>query len=255
MADFGKLNFSVSFNPTSAFPLDARCYFTDYASAEAAAATAEEAGSTNTVYYYGMRLLVDDGETVTWYTIQRDNTLKQDAADGKSAYQYAVDGGYEGTEEEFATKLAELMNGTSTPGDDSDEDDDNTIQGGTSDDVAMGQASKAVLVTEQTLTDEEKAQARTNIGALSESDISETLLQRLIAQQFSKFIVIGQDEPEYGPCLWFDTNITVPIYLVLDDFTDGTVASAEVDNVLYDVLNTDNPSFADDGTVVLTISE
>ena len=27
MAEFGKLNFSVSFNPTSAFPLDARCYF------------------------------------------------------------------------------------------------------------------------------------------------------------------------------------------------------------------------------------
>lgn len=30
-------------------------------------------------------------------------------ADGKSAYQYAVDGGYTGTEEEFAAKLAEEM--------------------------------------------------------------------------------------------------------------------------------------------------
>ena len=27
MADFGKLNFAVSFNPQTAFPLDARYYF------------------------------------------------------------------------------------------------------------------------------------------------------------------------------------------------------------------------------------
>lgn len=78
MSDFGKLNFSTSFNPTSAFPLDARCYFTDLASAEAAAAQAEEVGSTNTIYHYGMRLLVDDGSTITWYTIQRDGTLLPD---------------------------------------------------------------------------------------------------------------------------------------------------------------------------------
>ena len=166
----------------------------------------------------------------------------------RGAEQHGVDY-YFLSQEEFAAKVASLVKPDSGFG------DGETVWPPVTDDPAMGQASKAVLVTEQTLTDEEKAQARTNIGALSESDISETLLQRLIAQQFSKFIVIGQDEPEYGPCLWFDTNITVPVYLVLDDFTDGTVASAEVDNVLYDVLNTDNPSFADDGTVVLTISE
>ena len=78
MSDFGKTNFSISFNPTFAFPLDARTYFTDLASAEAAAATAEEVGSTNTVYYYGMRLVVADGENVTWYTIQPDKTLRPD---------------------------------------------------------------------------------------------------------------------------------------------------------------------------------
>lgn len=78
MADFGKLNFSTSFNPTSAFPLDARCYFDSLALAKAAAATAEEAGSSNTVYHYGMKLLVDDGSTVKWYTIQRDRTLLED---------------------------------------------------------------------------------------------------------------------------------------------------------------------------------
>lgn len=78
MADFGKLNFSTSFNPTSAFPLDARCFFNSLALAKAAAATAEEVGSTNTVYHYGMKLLVDDGTTAKWYTIQRDRTLLED---------------------------------------------------------------------------------------------------------------------------------------------------------------------------------
>ena len=33
MADFGKLNFSVAFNPTTAFPLDARYYFATLAEA------------------------------------------------------------------------------------------------------------------------------------------------------------------------------------------------------------------------------
>lgn len=75
MKDFGKLNFSTAFRPTSAFPLDARCVFVDLASAEAAAATAEEIGSTNTVYHYGMQLLVSDGEGDKWYVIQRNKTL------------------------------------------------------------------------------------------------------------------------------------------------------------------------------------
>ena len=84
MADFGKLNFSVAFNPTSAFPLDARCYFNSLALAKAAAATAENAGSTNTVYYIGQKLLVDDGTTVKWYTIQPDKTLLEDGVGGGS---------------------------------------------------------------------------------------------------------------------------------------------------------------------------
>lgn len=84
MADFGKLNFSVAFNPTSAFPLDARCYFNSLALAKAAAATAENAGSTNTVYYIGQKLLVDDGTTAKWYTIQPDKTLLEEGAGGSS---------------------------------------------------------------------------------------------------------------------------------------------------------------------------
>lgn len=75
MADFGKLNFSTSFNPTSAFPLDARCYFESLAEAEAAAATAEEVGSTNTTYYFGQKILVSENETETWYMIKRPGIL------------------------------------------------------------------------------------------------------------------------------------------------------------------------------------
>ena len=51
--DFGKLEFSVSFNPTSAFPLDARSYFESLATAQIAAKTATEAGKADSAYYYG----------------------------------------------------------------------------------------------------------------------------------------------------------------------------------------------------------
>jgi hypothetical protein len=51
--DFGKGNRSIAFNPTSAFPLDARSYFESYEEAAAAALTAVEAGSADSVYYFG----------------------------------------------------------------------------------------------------------------------------------------------------------------------------------------------------------
>lgn len=69
--NFGKLNFSTSFNPTSAFPLDARYYFESYSSAAAAAATAEEAGSSNTVYFFGEQLVVVEDNKATLYLIQK----------------------------------------------------------------------------------------------------------------------------------------------------------------------------------------
>lgn len=73
--NFGKLNFSTSFNPTSAFPLDARCYFENLASAQAAAASAEAAGSSNTVYYFGETLAVLENNVATLYIIQpKDET-------------------------------------------------------------------------------------------------------------------------------------------------------------------------------------
>lgn len=72
-----KLNFAVSFNPITAFPLDARSIFGSKTAAEAAAATAENAGSTNTVYYYGMPLVVFENDVATMYTIQGNKTLKE----------------------------------------------------------------------------------------------------------------------------------------------------------------------------------
>lgn len=73
--NFGKGNRSIAFNPTSAFPLDARSYFESYSDAVAAAASAEAAGSTNTEYYYGQTLVVVENDIATFYIIQPNNTL------------------------------------------------------------------------------------------------------------------------------------------------------------------------------------
>lgn len=87
MADFGKLNFSTSFKPTSAFPLDGRSYFegdTALEDAMAAAKLAEDVGSTNTIYHYGQKLLVNQNGVYTWYEITTENTLKAEASGGVS---------------------------------------------------------------------------------------------------------------------------------------------------------------------------
>ena len=73
--DFGKNNRSVAFNPTSAFPLDARSYFESYDAAVAAAAIAEEVGSSNSVYYFGQTLAVVENEKATLYIIQPNKTI------------------------------------------------------------------------------------------------------------------------------------------------------------------------------------
>lgn len=73
--NFAKNNRSVAFNPTSAFPLDARSYFESLESAQAAAAKAEEVGSTNTIYYYGQIISVVENSIATLYIIQPNKTL------------------------------------------------------------------------------------------------------------------------------------------------------------------------------------
>ena len=88
MADFGKLNFAVSFNPQTAFPLDARYYFYSLSAAEAAAATAVEVGSSDGTYFYGENVCVVTESSADLYIIQPDKTLKAVGSavlgDGKS---------------------------------------------------------------------------------------------------------------------------------------------------------------------------
>ena len=76
MAEFGKLNFSVSFNPTSGFPIDARYYFDTLSAAQEAAAAAVEVGSSDGTYFYGMNLVVVESGVATMYVIQPNKTLK-----------------------------------------------------------------------------------------------------------------------------------------------------------------------------------
>ena len=75
--DFGKINRSAAFNPTTAFPLDARCYFESYDLAVAAAASAKPAGDTTTTYYHGLTLVVVENNIATLYVIQPDGTLAE----------------------------------------------------------------------------------------------------------------------------------------------------------------------------------
>ena len=58
--DFGKLNFAVGFNRTSAFPLDANSYFEDYNAAVEAVAGAAEVGSADSAYYIGQIIIIND---------------------------------------------------------------------------------------------------------------------------------------------------------------------------------------------------
>lgn len=89
--EFGKLDFSTSFNPTSAFPIDARCLFSSLASAEAAAATAEEPGSKNTKYYYGQKLLVVTETSAQWYKITVNKTLEPESSGGSGGVEFRTD--------------------------------------------------------------------------------------------------------------------------------------------------------------------
>lgn len=73
--DYGKLNFSVALNPTSAYPTDPRAYFESLAAAQAAAASAVEVGSSDGVYYIGHPVVVVENGTASMYVIQPDKTL------------------------------------------------------------------------------------------------------------------------------------------------------------------------------------
>lgn len=89
--NFGKGNRSVAFNPTSAFPLDARGYFESYEAAVAAAAQAKEVGSSESVYYYGQTLVVVEDGIATLYMIQPDNSLGPIVGESNEEFVLVVD--------------------------------------------------------------------------------------------------------------------------------------------------------------------
>lgn len=90
MAEFGKLNFAVAFNPQTAFPLDARSYFESYDEAVAAAKTAATAGNKNTVYYFGQTLTVVENNVASFYIIQPDGSLTAVAGQNDEPIQVPV---------------------------------------------------------------------------------------------------------------------------------------------------------------------
>ena len=74
---FGTLDFAVAFNRQTAFRLDAKSYFESLELATAAAASAQEAGSSETTYYFGQTIAVVENGKATLYVIQPDKTLKE----------------------------------------------------------------------------------------------------------------------------------------------------------------------------------
>ncbi len=88
--DFGKLNFAVGFNRTSAFPLDANSYFESYTDAVAAAAGAATVGSSDSAYYIGQLIIVNESGKFGLYQIGADKTLVK-FGQASSADALAVD--------------------------------------------------------------------------------------------------------------------------------------------------------------------
>lgn len=88
MAEFGKLNFAVAFNPQTAFPLDARYYFDSLNAAQTAAQGAVEVGSASGTYFFGQTVVVVESSVATLYVIQPDKSLQPVGStalgDGKS---------------------------------------------------------------------------------------------------------------------------------------------------------------------------
>lgn len=66
------LDFNVALKPSSAFPLDPRTMFGSFAEAKAAAATASDAGATDTIYYFGQTVTVYENNVAKTYLIQPD---------------------------------------------------------------------------------------------------------------------------------------------------------------------------------------
>lgn len=114
--DFGKLNFSTSFNPTSAFPIDARSYFESLEAAQEAAATAEAAGSSNTTYYFGQILTVNEGGAVAAYQITNAKALQKLASTTSSGDLAADVATLQSKVGALETSVTNITNGTTVVG-------------------------------------------------------------------------------------------------------------------------------------------
>ena len=77
IANLPKLNFSVPFAMTAALPVEYNAYFSTLEDATAAAAAAEAPGSSNTIYYFGQKIVVVGDTECKLYIIQPDKTLKE----------------------------------------------------------------------------------------------------------------------------------------------------------------------------------
>ena len=75
--DYGKMEFAVSFKPITAFPLDSRSYYESLAAAEAAAASAVEAGSDQGTVYFGQVITVVENGVAQMLQVQPDGTLSE----------------------------------------------------------------------------------------------------------------------------------------------------------------------------------
>lgn len=110
--DFGKLNFAVGFNRTSAFPLDANSYFESYTDAVAAAAGAAVVGSSDSAYYIGQLIIVNESGKFGLYQIGADKTLvkfgQASSADDLKSQLDAL----KATVEELNTSKADWLGGT-----------------------------------------------------------------------------------------------------------------------------------------------
>lgn len=90
------------------------------------------------------------------------------------------------------------------------------------------------------------------------SGVNKDVVQQIVSDYFKQFFVVGPDEPEKGPCLWFDTkgSLKTVIYLDLGSLVEDAEVSVEIGESEYEVLNAESPVLADDGdAVIINVSE
>lgn len=165
--DFGKLNFSTSFNPTSAFPIDARSYFESLEKAQEAAATAEAAGSSNTTYYFGQILTVNEGGAVAAYQITNAKALQKLASTTSS-------GDLAGDVAELQSKVGALETAMDTA-----EADIADIKDGT---VVVGKATADAAGNDIAATYETKANVTALAGRVTTAEGEIDTLQTTVGQ-------------------------------------------------------------------------